>query len=78
LLPNQVFMTLYESITSKSKLEGKLEGILEGKIEGKIEGKLEVLLNGYDNGLTISILANITGFSEDQVISVLKDHKKLK
>lgn len=67
-------MTIYESITNKSKLEGKFEG----KIEGKHEGKLEVILSGYENGLSIPLLANITGFSEYIVVLVLKEQQKIK
>ncbi len=50
------------------------QGIVLGKDEGKIEGKIEVILNGYPNGITISMLSNITNFSETQVIQILKDN----
>ncbi|MBK9257473.1 MAG: Rpn family recombination-promoting nuclease/putative transposase [Saprospiraceae bacterium] len=49
----------------------------EGKIEGKIESKIEVILNGFDEGLNISLLANITHLSEDEVINILRTHKKM-
>lgn len=69
---NHLFMTLYESITKKSKLEGKLEG----EQIGIQKGKFEVVINGYNNGLSIPILTNITGFSEDEILRILEEHKK--
>jgi hypothetical protein len=49
----------------------------EGKIEGKIEGKTEVILNGFESGLDIKLLANITNMPEHQVLAILKEHKKV-
>lgn len=65
-------MTLYEEITRKSKTEGKIEG----KLEGKLEGKTEVILNGYDQGLDISILSNITQMKEEEVREIIRQHRK--
>jgi predicted transposase/invertase (TIGR01784 family) len=42
--------------------QGEEKGIEKGIEKGKIEGKIEVIINGYDNGLAISLLANITNF----------------
>jgi predicted transposase/invertase (TIGR01784 family) len=61
----------------EGKREGKLEGKIEGKLEGKREGKTEVIINGYEEGLNISILASITNLNEETVIKILKEHKKL-
>ncbi|MBK8628149.1 MAG: hypothetical protein IPN86_22110 [Saprospiraceae bacterium] len=63
-------MSLYEDITLKIRLEGKAEG----KAEGKVEGKIEVIVNGFDQGIAISLLANITSMTENQVITILKQH----
>ena len=49
---------------------------MEGKLEGKIEGKIEVILNGYDNGISVSLLANITQFSEEEIMKILVEHGK--
>jgi predicted transposase YdaD len=61
----------------EGKLEGKIEGKLEGKFEGKLEGKTEVIINGYEEGLNISILASITNLNEETVVKILKEHNKL-
>jgi predicted transposase YdaD len=58
-------------------LKAKLEGKIEGKLEGKLEGKTEVIINGYEEGLNISILASITNLNEETVIKILKEHNKL-
>ena len=68
-------MTLYESLILEGRIKGKLEGKLEGKIEGKLEGKIEVILNGFDKGHSISLLANITDFGEEEVKRILKEYK---
>lgn len=82
---NKVFMTIYEYAVSeglrKGKMmgieEGKLEGKLAGKIEGKLEGKAEIILKGFDEGLSLSVLSSISGFTEENIIKILKENKKL-
>jgi predicted transposase YdaD len=83
-------MTLYESLISEGvikgeikgraegKAEGRAEGKAEGREEGRLNGKIEVILNGFDKGHSISLLSNITDFTEDEVRRILKDHHKLK
>lgn len=70
---NNVFMTLYESLIS----EGVIKGEIKGRAEGRLDGKIEVILNGFDKGHSISLLANITDFTEDEVIKILKEHKRI-
>ena len=43
-------------------------------IQGEEVGKKEIILKGYKNGITISMLSNISGFSEAQVILILKNN----
>jgi predicted transposase/invertase (TIGR01784 family) len=78
---NNVFMTLYESLISegviKGEIKGRAEGRAEGREEGRLNGKIEVILNGFDKGHSISLLANITDFMEDEVRRILKDHKRI-
>lgn len=70
-------MSTYEKIVNRNKMEGKLEGKLEGKVEGMLEGKIEVVLNSFDSGIEIPLIANITSMSQDQVTLILKEHGKL-
>ncbi|MGB4958773.1 MAG: hypothetical protein WBO36_04805, partial [Saprospiraceae bacterium] len=62
----------------KGKLEGKIEGKLEGKFEGKLEEKLEIVGNAYDNGISISLISNITKLKEEEVLRILKQSGKMK
>ena len=71
-------MTTYSWIKEGGKLEGKIEGILEGKIEGKREGKTEVIINGYEEGLSISILPKITDLPKKDVLKILLKNNRLK
>ena len=56
------------------KLEGKAEGKIEGKLEGKIEEKTEIALSGLKNGLSVEVIALITGLSEEAVLTLQKEH----
>ncbi len=62
-------MTTYAQI----KEEGKLEGIQEGILEGEQKGKIEVILNGLKNGLSVELLANITGLSVTEVAKIIEE-----
>jgi len=78
---DNLFMTLYESLISegviKGEIKGRAEGREEGREEGRLDGKIEVILNGFDKGHSISLLANITDFTEDEVRRILKDHYRI-
>jgi predicted transposase YdaD len=60
-----------------ARFEGKEEGLLQGKVEGRLEGKEEVIVNGYDKGLSIDLLVNITNLAQETVVWVLKAHGRL-
>lgn len=47
------------------------------KEEGKIEGKIEVVLNAHANGLSLALIANITGLDESEVTRILSENGKL-
>lgn len=78
-------MTTYAKLIQKTKQEGEQIGIqigMEkgeqiGMQKGKIEGKIEVILSSHKQGLSVSLIANITNMDEKQVLDVLKEHKKL-
>ncbi len=50
------------------------QGIEKGMEKGLLKGKIEVIINGWKNGLSIDILSNITGLSEEKVKQILKDN----
>ena len=58
------------------KEEGKIEGRLEGEHIGILKEKSKVILKGFDEGLKISVLANITNLTDDEVIKILKENKR--
>ena len=50
----------------------------EGRQEGILQKETEVILQGYEEGLNIHLLAKITKLSEQEVIKILKEHQKIK
>jgi hypothetical protein len=42
-----------------------------------LEGKIEVILRGFDSGLSISVLSEITQMSEEEVTEILRKNHKL-
>ena len=62
---------ILEQRLDDAKQEGRQEGILighqKGKVEGKIEGKIEVAKNSLKAGVSIDIIAEITGLSLDEI-----------
>ncbi|MBB3837615.1 putative transposase/invertase (TIGR01784 family) [Runella defluvii] len=45
------------------------------KEEGKLEKAREIILNGQQEGLSISILSKIVGLAEEEVISIINESK---
>ncbi len=43
-------------------------------IEAKLEEKIEIVLKGYENDLSISMISNITGLPEEEVVKILKEN----
>ena len=57
----------YKNTVDTAFDEGKIEGKLEGKIEGKLEGKLEVAKALKLSGVSIEIIVQTTGLSENEI-----------
>ena len=57
--------------------EGRTQGIEEGRTqgieEGRTQGKKDLILSMLKNGLEMSLISKVTGFSEKE-ISKLKEH----
>ena len=74
-----VLDTAYQDGKLEGKLEGKAEGLIEGKLEGLIEGKLEgqldekfeVAKSMLNKGFDISLIADITKLSEQDIKALL-------
>ncbi len=69
---NSTAMSTYDQLIEKGRAEGREEGIEKG-IE---KGKTEVVLNADTNGLSISLIANITGLEEAAILRILQEHGK--
>lgn len=69
----QDFMTTYEMIKNKGKLEGKQEGKLEGKLEGEITGKSVVVLNLHDAGMDIGFIMKVTELDRETVEKIIRE-----
>ena len=59
-----------------AKEEGIEEGIEVGKAEGIEEGKKETIRNGYENGVDVTTLALLTGYSEEKVKAIITSFKQ--
>ena len=66
-------MTTYSQIKQEGILEGEQKGKQEGILEGEQKGKIEVILNGLKNGLSVELLANITGLTVTEVEKIIKE-----
>ncbi|QDW09151.1 Rpn family recombination-promoting nuclease/putative transposase [Wolbachia pipientis] len=56
-----------DDATQKGRREGRQEGIQIGHQKGKIEGKIEVAKNSLKAGVSIDVIAKITGLSLDEI-----------
>ena len=63
-------MTTYSRLLEK----GEKIGIQKGEQIGIQKGKIEVVLNCSDQGMEISMISNITGLTNDEVLKILKEH----
>lgn len=58
---------IYQSIQAESRAEGRAEGRVEGRAEGIQEGIQLMAINMRKEGLSIEVVARITGLSVEQV-----------
>ena len=71
---NKLFMTLYDEI----ELKGRVEGELKGRVEGELKAHKQTIINGFKNGLEIKMISNITQLAEEEVIKILKEEGLMK
>jgi predicted transposase/invertase (TIGR01784 family) len=48
----------------------------EGRQEGELKNRIQIVLNSFENDLSVSLIANITKLTENEVQSILKEHGK--
>jgi hypothetical protein len=79
----EVFMNFVMQIKEQGIEEGKIKGIEEGKIkgieEGKIkgieEGKIATAINMLKEGFEVSLVAKITGLSQEKIADLRRETK---
>jgi predicted transposase/invertase (TIGR01784 family) len=59
-------MSTYDRIYAKGEQQGIEKGIKTRNIS--------IVLNAFDNGLTISLIANISGLPESEVQKILREN----
>ncbi|MBK9253875.1 MAG: hypothetical protein IPM42_00155 [Saprospiraceae bacterium] len=65
----------WDSIRTKKTLIADAEA--KGEQIGIQKEKVEVILKGHENGISISLLSNITQMSKDEVSKILQTHRKI-
>ncbi len=53
-----------------AKLEGRMEGRMEGKVEGKMEERQEIARKMKTAGMNMSIIADFTGLSPEEITAL--------
>ncbi|HMS69129.1 MAG TPA: hypothetical protein PKD18_13370 [Saprospiraceae bacterium] len=56
-------MSLYDQI--------KYEGEIKGAIKGERKKTIEIVVKSNENGLSISLISNITGLPEEEIKQIL-------
>ena len=57
--------------------EGMAEGIAEGIVQGKAEGKTEVVIQMLQEKLSLEMIARLTKFTVEEVMSIAKENALL-
>ncbi len=70
-----VFRDLKNSLDTareEGEIEGEQKGFMKGIIEGKIEGKIEIVKNALNKGLSVKMIAELTGMSAEEIEEINK------
>ena len=63
----------------RGELRGEIKGMLKGKLEGKLEGELvekhESVKRGWEMGLSIEVIAKVSGLSIEDVTKLIDGFK---
>ena len=69
------YMTLQEKLYIERE-EGRAEGREEGRAEGLLQGKLETLRSALLAGVSVSVVAEIGGMTEEEARALIADRKE--
>ncbi len=56
----------------KGEIKGRAEGLVEGRAEGLVEGKAEVARAMLAKGFPVSVIAELTGLTEEEIAALSK------
>ena len=64
----------------EGKIQGEIQGEIRGEIRGKIQGEIQgeikkahaVVITGHREGLSIPMLAKLTGLTEEEVLAIIQ------
>ncbi len=68
LVRDEAFQDGMEKGIEKGLEKGKIEGRIEGLAEGELKSKLLIARNMLAKGLEISIIAELTGLTEEEIM----------
>ncbi len=73
-------MTTYDQLIAKGEAKGFAKGEARGVARGEAKGaekKLtSVVLNGYENGLSVEMISRIASVTQSRVLGILREHGK--
>lgn len=67
-----IFTTERQEGFEEGRAEGRAEGIAEGRAEGRAEGEINLIRKMYSNGMTLSGITSITGYSLSELKKIIK------
>lgn len=68
-------MGIFEQGMEKGVEKGFEQGMEQGIEKGAERKQCEMILNSYEEGLPISLIAKITGLSEEKVLQIIEENK---
>jgi predicted transposase/invertase (TIGR01784 family) len=69
--------TLIADAEAKGREEGREAGREEGREEGATNKQIEFVLNSYDNGIAVPLVAIITKLTENEVLKILEEQGRM-
>ena len=68
----RVMTPLLQNSLDEAKQEGMLAGMLKGREEGREENMRQVIMNMFQKNLNVSLIAEVTGLSEEEIKKLQK------
>ena len=69
-------MTTYDQLIAKGEAKGFTKGEARGEAKGEEKKLTSVVLNGYENGLSVEMISRIASVTQSRVLGILREHGK--